>query len=420
VSRKAFAAVVICGLTAAGARGEDLSTRVSQRLAGTIAVNAERIGVRSQGSTVFLEGTVGTAQEIAAAVAAAEATEGVEIVVNRLSAATPTPPAQRLGAAVGVPVLPGVQQAAALPAAAGAASMPGAGSPVPGAGSSVPGAGQSPSLARRVADALKGSGELRGFRVAVKAEGATIRLGGRVGDERQAQAAEAIVRSVPGVQGVVNELEILPPGGDLGSQVRLAQAVENQGQPQSSRRVDALAPGVPRGAARPIPMGYAAGRPMGRAAASYGQQGVVPVGGYAEPAIIGDRIVGGGEYGGYGGGAIVPGSERIVGDSGGMSAGAGGGLGAPMPMMPGRGGANPVTVRGEGPNMPNYAWPSYAAHPNYAALQYPTQYSPTAWPYIGPFYPYPQVPLGWRRVSLEWDDGWWWLDFDDDHYHKHH
>jgi hypothetical protein len=63
--------------------------------------------------------------------------------------------------------------------------------------------------------------------------------------------------------------------------------------------------------------------------------------------------------------------------------------------------------------MPGYAWPSYAAYPNYAAVSYPTQYSPTAWPYIGPFYPYPQVPLGWRKVALEWDDGWWFLDFSD-------
>jgi hypothetical protein len=61
--------------------------------------------------------------------------------------------------------------------------------------------------------------------------------------------------------------------------------------------------------------------------------------------------------------------------------------------------------------LPNYAWPSYAAYPNYAALSYPKQYSPQAWPYIGPFYPYPQVPLGWRKVCLEWDDGWWMLDF---------
>lgn len=64
-------------------------------------------------------------------------------------------------------------------------------------------------------------------------------------------------------------------------------------------------------------------------------------------------------------------------------------------------------------NLPGYAWPSYAAHPNYGAVSYPKQYSPSAWPYIGPFYPYPQVPLGWRRVALEWDDGWWYLDFYD-------
>ena len=71
----------------------------------------------------------------------------------------------------------------------------------------------------------------------------------------------------------------------------------------------------------------------------------------------------------------------------------------------------------EGPQMPNYAWPSYASSPNYAAVTYPRQYSPTAWPYIGPFYPYPQVPLGWRKVALEWDDGWWYLDFYDKHHH---
>lgn len=70
-------------------------------------------------------------------------------------------------------------------------------------------------------------------------------------------------------------------------------------------------------------------------------------------------------------------------------------------------------VRYDSPGLPNYAWPSYAPHPNYGAVTYPKTYSPTAWPYIGPFYPYPQVPLGWRKVTLEWDDGWWYLDFND-------
>ena len=73
----------------------------------------------------------------------------------------------------------------------------------------------------------------------------------------------------------------------------------------------------------------------------------------------------------------------------------------------------PAPYHYDSPNMPGYAWPSYAAIPNYAAVTYPKQYSPTAWPYIGPFYPYPQVPLGWRKVTLEWKDGWWFLDFKD-------
>ncbi len=83
-------------------------------------------------------------------------------------------------------------------------------------------------------------------------------------------------------------------------------------------------------------------------------------------------------------------------------------------------GAQPVAMnaasgvaraRYDHPTMPGYAWPSYAAYPNYGAVTYPKQYSPAAWPYIGPFYPYPQVPLGWRKVTLQWDDGWWFLDF---------
>ena len=87
--------------------------------------------------------------------------------------------------------------------------------------------------------------------------------------------------------------------------------------------------------------------------------------------------------------------------------------GAPLPMAnPGMGGAV-APAQYDQPCMPNYAWPSYASYPNYAAVTYPRQYSANAWPYIGPFYPYPQVPLGWRKVSLQWDDGWWFLDFSD-------
>ncbi|MBS0265559.1 MAG: BON domain-containing protein [Planctomycetes bacterium] len=64
------------------------------------------------------------------------------------------------------------------------------------------------------------------------------------------------------------------------------------------------------------------------------------------------------------------------------------------------------------PNLPNYSWPTYAQYPNYAAVTYPSQYAPSAWPYIGPFYPYPQVPLNWRKATLEWKEGNWNLSFD--------
>lgn len=86
-------------------------------------------------------------------------------------------------------------------------------------------------------------------------------------------------------------------------------------------------------------------------------------------------------------------------------------MGTPMPMQGSGASYGGGAPRYDQPYMPNYAWPSYAAYPNYAAVTYPKQYSPSAWPYIGPFYPYPQVPLGWRKVALEWDDGLWYLDF---------
>jgi hypothetical protein len=96
--------------------------------------------------------------------------------------------------------------------------------------------------------------------------------------------------------------------------------------------------------------------------------------------------------------------------------------GSPMPMGAARIPVYAPTIpngvaqaRFDHPHLPNYAWPSYAAYPNYAGVTYPRQYSAAAWPYIGPFYPYPQVPLGWRKVCLEWEDGWWFLDFKDNH-----
>jgi hypothetical protein len=93
-----------------------------------------------------------------------------------------------------------------------------------------------------------------------------------------------------------------------------------------------------------------------------------------------------------------------------------GGPGGMVPPMPGpaaggHGGPGASHLAYDLPNLPNHAWPSYASYPNSAQISYPTEYSASAWPYIGPFYPYPQVPMGWRDVRLQWDDGAWSLAF---------
>jgi hypothetical protein len=61
------------------------------------------------------------------------------------------------------------------------------------------------------------------------------------------------------------------------------------------------------------------------------------------------------------------------------------------------------------PSMPPYAWPTYAPYNNYGRVAYPNAYPWQSFPFIGPPYPFPKVPLGWRRVQLEWQDGYWWF-----------
>jgi hypothetical protein len=101
-------------------------------------------------------------------------------------------------------------------------------------------------------------------------------------------------------------------------------------------------------------------------------------------------------------------------------------LGAPTPMpggmppggmMPGGGVAvDPVPLNvphGNAPydlnppRMPPYAWPTYAPYNNFSRVGYPEEYPHSAFPFIGPFYPFPKVPPGWRAIKLEWEDGSW-------------
>lgn len=76
----------------------------------------------------------------------------------------------------------------------------------------------------------------------------------------------------------------------------------------------------------------------------------------------------------------------------------------PMPMMQMMPGPHPT----QPPPMPPNAWPSLAPHNNYSRVAYPTIYPYKQWPHIGPMYPFPKVPLGWRSVTLSWYDGYWW------------
>jgi hypothetical protein len=99
-------------------------------------------------------------------------------------------------------------------------------------------------------------------------------------------------------------------------------------------------------------------------------------------------------------------------------------MGAPLapPVPPAHlGGGNPVVepvplgVPGaitpdlQAPPLPPYSWPTYAPYNNVSRVGYPEAYPYNAFPYIGPYYPFPKVPLGWRKVTLEWEDGHWYL-----------
>lgn len=77
----------------------------------------------------------------------------------------------------------------------------------------------------------------------------------------------------------------------------------------------------------------------------------------------------------------------------------------PMPIFQPMPGPNPTM---QPPPMPPYAWPTTAPYNNYSRVAYPQTYPYEQWPFIGPMYPFPRVPLGWRSVSLTWEDGHWW------------
>jgi hypothetical protein len=279
-------------------------------------------------------------------------------------------------------------------------------------------------LADQVAQELRASGQMSGYRIGVKCQNGTVWLRGSVTSEEQMNAALKLAFHTQGVARVVNELSVTPepaaqPAPREASQAsseshgtQAASAIRNplrgqgsasasakdQRQPQKDGLVKRLGTAIVGNGPDPKPAAHAQRVPSSYRAApaeqTSAQMEEVP-----QPMAVPQQARPMGTN--YAATQACPRGPRAP-------------NGAPLPMYTSAaGGAGVAPARYDQPCLPNYAWPSYAAYPNYAAVTYPKQYSPTAWPYIGPFYPYPQVPLGWRKVTLEWDDGWWFLDFKD-------
>lgn len=235
-------------------------------------------------------------------------------------------------------------------------------------------------------------GNLKGFNVDMRVEQGVVTFSGHVSNEQQERLILTTAQQAGhlGVVRIVDDIEVMSTGGNSAA----LQTASYQ-QPDSGR------PSVPPQA---VNQGYPqfSQAPQAPQAVNQGYQ-QFPQMRQGQPGPMDYQR-------GNGGGAPMAFASANVGAAG--AAGPEYGM-SNMPMM--AGGAEMGMAGGtmESPSLPGYAWPGYAAHPNYAAVTYPKQYSPSAWPYIGPFYPYPQVPLGWRKVTLQWDDGWWFLDFHD-------
>ena len=211
------------------------------------------------------------------------------------------------------------------------------------------------------------SAQLDGYDIQIRFQSGVAMLDGSVGTQAERASASRAVSTVPGVRSVQNRLRC--------TEEPAAPVANAAGRGQY---------GPPRGDVRGA--GHMQPGPGQYPAQQMSAQG-----------MPGQPMPGQG-YPGYQGGPM----------GGGMPMGPGAPPYPPAYGNPGMGASQAVY---NSPSMPDHAWPSYAQYPNSAAVSYPQQYSASAWPYIGPFYPYPQVPLGWRDATLRWDDGQWNLMF---------
>ena len=288
--------------------------------------------------------------------------------------------------------------------------------------------GESPQqvqqITQGIAQAIQGSG-VRGHDIDLRYKGGVATLLGKAQSPQDVARLTQVISRVPGVRQVNNQLRapgMNPASQAGGSNQRVAEQIA---QALAANRLNGLDIEVRYNAGKatlsgPVPHPQVA-MIAHQLAASV--PGVLQVDNRLQ--VVGMPGQPGGFPGtGHQGQNVMPVSHQApggmhpammaAGAMGGMAAGAMGM--APGGMGPGagphaHGAGNPSHMAYDLPNLPNHSWPTYAAYPNYAQVSYPKEYSASAWPYIGPFYPYPQVPMGWRQVQLEWDDGAWNLNF---------
>ena len=283
--------------------------------------------------------------------------------------------------------------------------------------------GSNQEMAEEIAGVLEDANLIEGCEIGLKYENETVWLTGVVDSTEKISAIQTKIEAMDGVANVVNQLEVektavedasvkqvaifqnqvvsSPAQLDIeGGQVISDEIVSVDGVPVNAEQVEesrslpsvlsvddgeAVKTVVNAGKPRPIPANYGITvKPV-----NYGTTSVVQPGEDQSMAMNAPQM-------------NAPQMQ--------------GSMAAPSPMnpqaysMPANGGA---CMRYDEPYMPQKAWPSYASYPNTAAVQYPKRHCASCWPYIGPYYPYPQVPDGWRKVTLEWSDGYWQLDFND-------
>lgn len=200
-------------------------------------------------------------------------------------------------------------------------------------------------MADTIAGQLRQSGQLRGFSIDLAYEDGTVEISGIVADQTQREEALRIVQGVPGVERVRDRLTLTSMGP-----VTRTQAT------------------IPIGPA-PTPVGSDSGPVL---------EGPKPGQGDAsdkEPGPLPQKA-----------------AEASVGPE-------------PYPIFQA---PRPQAYDLNPPKMPPYSWPTYAPYNNYSRVAYPNLYPYQSWPFIGPNYPFPKVPLGWRSVKLEWNNGYWW------------